>query len=176
MAAYSLDLRERIVDAAERGVGTIGELAALFDVHQSFIYKLPRQKRERGDLAPLPHGGGATAKLNEDHLMILTELVAKSPDATLADLRAQIRKRTRIEVSVPTIWRALAALGLSRKKNVITHGFSVEKTQCSCGFQQPKQPEPVLNGIGSASYIAIYSIRFSWPHKILRLLLCYPRE
>src|SRR5262245_45145097 len=116
MAAYSLDLRKRIVDAVERGVGTIGEIAALFGVHQSFIYKLLRQKRARGDIAPLPHGGGAEAKLNEDQLMILTELVAKSPDATLDQLREQMKKWTRIEVSVPTIWRALDALGLSRKK------------------------------------------------------------
>jgi hypothetical protein len=30
----------------------------------------------------LPHGGGAHAKLNEDQLMILTDLAAESPDAT----------------------------------------------------------------------------------------------
>jgi transposase len=117
MAAYSLDLRKRIVDAVERGVGTISEIASLFGVHESFIYKLRRQKRERGDIAPLPHGGGAEAKLNEDHLMILTDLVAKSPDATLDELREQMKKQTGVEVSVPTIWRALDALGLSRKKN-----------------------------------------------------------
>ena len=117
MAAYSLDLRKRIVDAVERGVGTRSEVAKLFGVHESFVYKLLRQKRERGDIAPLPHGGGAQAKLNEDQLMILTSLVAKTPDATLDELRERIKKQTRVEVSVPTIWRALDALGLSRKKN-----------------------------------------------------------
>jgi transposase len=48
MAAYSLDLRKRIVDAIERGVGTRGEVARLFGVHESFVYKLLRQKRELG--------------------------------------------------------------------------------------------------------------------------------
>ncbi|MCI0553944.1 MAG: transposase [Anaerolineae bacterium] len=121
MAAYSLDLRKRIVDAVERGVGTRSEVAKLFGVHESFIYKLLRQKRQLGDIAPLPHGGGAQAKLNEDQLMILTELVAQTPDATLDDLREQIKKRTRVEISVPTIWRALDALGLSRKKKLSAH-------------------------------------------------------
>ena len=116
MAAYSLDLRERIVDAIERGLGIRSEVANMFGVHESFVYKLLRQKRQRGDLAPLPHGGGAEAKLNEDQLLLLADLVAKSPDATLERLRDQIKKQARVEVSVPTIWRALDALGLSRKK------------------------------------------------------------
>jgi len=116
MAAYSLDLRERIVDAVERGLGTRSEVASMFGVHESFVYKLLRQKRQRGDLAPLPHGGGAEAKLNEDQLLLLADLVAKSPDATLERLRDQIKKQARVEISVPTIWRALDALGLSRKK------------------------------------------------------------
>lgn len=117
MAAYSLDLRQRIVDAIERGLGTKREIAATFGVHESFVYKLLRQKREQGNLAPLPHGGGAVAILNDGHLMILTELVAQSPDATLDELREQLKKRARVEASIPTIWRALDALGLSRKKS-----------------------------------------------------------
>lgn len=118
MAAYSLDLRKRIVDAVERSVGTISHIASLFGVHESFVYKLLRQKRQLGDIAPLPHGGGAEAKLNEDHLMILTDLVAEFPDATLDELRQLMKKRTRVEVSVPTIWRACEALGLPRKKKL----------------------------------------------------------
>jgi len=118
MAAYSLDLRERIVDAVERGLGTRSEVASMFGVHESFVYKLLRQKRQRGDLAPLPHGGGAEAKLNEDQLLLLADLVARSPDATLERLRDQIKKQARVEVSVPTIWRALDELGLSRKKSL----------------------------------------------------------
>jgi transposase len=80
MAAYSLDLRKRIVDAIERGIGTRSEVAELFGVHETFVYILLRQKRERGDIAQLPHGGGAQAKLNEGQLMILTDLVTQSPD------------------------------------------------------------------------------------------------
>jgi transposase len=117
MAAYSLDLRKRIVDAVERGLASKRDIARTFGVHQSFVHKLLRQKRQRGDIAPLPHGGGATAILNQDHLLTLTELVALSPDATLAQLREQLRKKARVEASISTIWRALEALGLSRKKS-----------------------------------------------------------
>ena len=117
MAAYSVDLRERIVEAVERQIGSKREIAALFEVHESFIYKLLRQKRERGDIAPLPHGGGAHAKLSGDQLRQLPAWVAAAPDATLEELRGQIKKNTRVEVSLSTICRGLQALGLSRKKS-----------------------------------------------------------
>src|SRR4051812_2280093 len=70
MAAYSLDLRERIVEAVERQVGSKRKIADLFGVHESFIDKLLRQKRQRGDIAPLPHGGGAQAKLSEEQRQV----------------------------------------------------------------------------------------------------------
>jgi transposase len=117
MAAYSLDLRKRIVDAVERGIATKREIAKMFGVHETFVHKLLRQKRERGDIAPLPHGGGHEAILKEEHLLILTELVAESPDATLEELREHIKKRTQVEASTPTIWRALKSLGFTRKKS-----------------------------------------------------------
>ncbi len=117
MAAYSLDLRQRIVDAVELGVESKRKIAEMFGVHESFIYKLLRQKRQRGDIAPLPHGGGQTAILTHDHLLKLTDLVANTPDATLDELRAEMKKTSRVEASISTIWRGLQALGLARKKS-----------------------------------------------------------
>jgi transposase len=117
MAPYSLDLRERLVDAVERQIGSKRQIAALFGVHESFLYNLLRQKRDRGDLAPVPQGGGAHAKLSQDQLRQLPDLVAATPDATLDELRAQLEKRARVAVSLSTLWRGLQALGLSRKKS-----------------------------------------------------------
>jgi transposase len=117
MAAYSLDLRARIVDAVERQLGSKRKIADLFGVHESFIYKLLRQKRDRGDIAPLPHGGGARAKLSADQLRQLPGLVAATPDATLDELREQLEKKARVTVSISTICRGLQALGLARKKS-----------------------------------------------------------
>lgn len=85
MAAYPVDSRERIVEAAERQSGSKRKSAALFGVREACLYKLLRRKRERGDIAPLPHGGGASAKLPEEHLRQLPALVAATPDATLAE-------------------------------------------------------------------------------------------
>ena len=114
--AYSFDLRKRIVDAVRRGDQTKREIAGLFGVNESFIYKLLRQKRERGDIAPLPHDGGASAKLTETDLLTLIDLVAETPDATLEELRQQMKKKVGVEVSLSTICRALQAVELTLKK------------------------------------------------------------
>ena len=116
MAAYSLDLRERIIRAVEGGAQPKRAVAALFEVHESFIYKLLRQRREVGHLSPLPHGGGHTAKLQEKELALLTDLVAQNPDATLEELGTQLQKKARVKVGRTTLWRALEALDLPRKK------------------------------------------------------------
>lgn len=116
MAAYSLDLRKRIINTVEQGDKTKRAVAEIFGIHESFIYKLLRQKRETGDIAPLPHGGGAEAILNEEHLVLLADLVAESPDATLEELREQMKRKGRVEAGITTIWRALETLDISRKK------------------------------------------------------------
>ena len=118
MAADSLDLRERIVEAVERQVGSKREIARLFEVHESFLYKLIRQKRARGDLAPLPHGGGAPAKLNAGHWQQVARWIAATPDATLAELQEQVQQKLRVRVGVSTIWRGVETLGVTRKKRV----------------------------------------------------------
>jgi transposase len=116
MAAYSLDLRERIVEAVEQQVGSKRTIARLFGVHESFLYKLLRQKRERGDLAPLPHGGGAQTKLSAGQWQQVARWIATTPDATLAELQEQVQQKLRVRVGVSTIWRGVETLGVTRKK------------------------------------------------------------
>ena len=41
-------------------------IAATFAVSESFFYKLLRQRRATGEIAPLPHGGGTAAKLDDE--------------------------------------------------------------------------------------------------------------
>jgi transposase len=117
MRAYSLDLRQKVVAAVERGDSTIEEVAASFGVGQTFVKKMLRQHRESGDLRPRPHGGGHTPRLSAKHLKSLRSEVARSPDKTVGALRDHLAERAGVSVSRPTVGRALSRLGLSRKKN-----------------------------------------------------------
>jgi len=111
-----MDLRKRIVAAIESGEYTNLEIAEMFGVHETFIYKLLRHYRKHGTLEPLPRGGGAVLILKEEHLPILQSIVEEFPDAILEELRDLMEKRAGIKVSIWTIRRALNKLDITRKK------------------------------------------------------------
>jgi transposase len=117
MKTYPIELRQKIIDAVDQQLGTYEEIAEMFGVTEQYIYKLLRQRRETGSLAPLPRGGGAQAKLSEEHLLTLAELVARQPDATLEELRRQLRRETKVEASISTIWRGLERIEFTQKKD-----------------------------------------------------------
>jgi transposase len=116
MKPYPLELRQRIVEAVDKKIGTIDEIARIFAVHSSYVYKLLRQRRQMGHLAPLPHGGGARAKLETEQRLVLANLAAAQPDATLEELSQLIQKKKQVKVSISTVWRWLDELALARKK------------------------------------------------------------
>jgi transposase len=116
MKAYSVDLRHKVVEAVDRGLDTYEEIAATFGVSQSFLYKLLRQRRATGEIAPLPHGGGAPAKLDEEQRRALADRVAEQPEATLEELRQGLRRRQRVAVSLSTVWGGLEQLKLTLNK------------------------------------------------------------
>ena len=117
MKAYPVELRERVVDAVDHQHGTVSEIAELFGITERYVYKLLKQRRERGDLAPLPHGGGARPKMSEEKKLKVVDLVANAPDATLAAWRLEIKQRLRVAVSMGTVWNLLDSRGLTRKKS-----------------------------------------------------------
>lgn len=116
MKAYSLDLRQRVVAAYEKGKGSLAEVATQFNVGQTFVKKMLRQKRETGSIAPLAHGGGRQAALSEKEHRLLRQKVKEQPDISLAELQEQLATKAGVQVSVPTIHRHLHSLRLSHKK------------------------------------------------------------
>src|SRR2546428_10877451 len=105
MKPYPLELRQRIVEAVDQQEDTIEESAGIFQVHSSYVYKLLRQRRNTSDLAPLPHGGGASAKLESEERGGLAAFGGEEPDATVAGIRGGGRKRKRGSLSVSTVSR-----------------------------------------------------------------------
>ena|SRR5947209_13676639 len=117
MEAYSLDLRQRVLEAALSGEHTIAEVAQLFGVGTTFVNKMLRLHRDGADLAPRPHGGWQKARLSATHHKMLRAEVRRCNDATLAELRAHLADHAQVDVGIPTLGRVLQQLGLGRKKS-----------------------------------------------------------
>jgi len=117
MKAYSLDLRQKIVDAYAIGDISQRQLAKNFGVTLSFIQTLLKRQRAAGTIAPKVRTEQTPTKLNADQLEILRQLVAAQPDATLAELRAQLHEKTQVLIGVATVDRMVRLkLNLNLKK------------------------------------------------------------
>jgi transposase len=115
MRAYSLDLREKIVQVASSGT-SIRKTAERFMVSKSYVQKLIKQKKELGHLIPSKQGGHQVSPVLrfEDQIR---EIVAQNSDATLAEYCELVGEATGEWVSLSTMCRTLQRLELPRKKN-----------------------------------------------------------
>jgi transposase len=119
MKAYSLDLRQKIVDAYATGDISQRKLAKNFGVALSFVQTLLKRQRELGTIAPKVRTEQTPTKLNDEQLEILRQLVEAQPDATLAELRDHLYEKTSIFIGVATVDRMVRLkLNLRFKKKV----------------------------------------------------------
>lgn len=116
MKAYSLDLRERIVEACAQPKAKIYQVAIRFGVSLSFANKLLRRHRTSGSLAALPARGGPAPRLDETGQQRLLACLRAQPDATLQELATALAKAGGPTLSISSLWHAVKALGWSRKK------------------------------------------------------------
>jgi transposase len=65
MAAYSIDLPQKILHAYTRRLGSQRALAHVFGVSLAFVDKVLRQPRTRATIAPKLHAGGQPPRLGE---------------------------------------------------------------------------------------------------------------
>ena len=112
MATLSIDLRERILTAYERGDGTRLQIAERYDVSLGMVKKLLQQRRHTGDIAPRHHRSGRKPTITEKHKRHLERLVGDHSDMTLDELRSAIG----LKCSLTAIHKALIKIGLSYKK------------------------------------------------------------
>jgi transposase len=119
MQAYSLDLRQRVVSAYERGTDSIAIVAERFSVSVGFVKKMLHLKRATGELAPLAHGGGRRASLTPRQRQFLGRKVRAQNDISLTELQSILQESEGVTVHVSTICRALSRLDLPHKKRVL---------------------------------------------------------
>jgi transposase len=112
---YSQDLRDRVLSAVDSGMSP-AEVAELFEVNVSYVYKVLIRRRTTGSTTALPWAAGPRPKLQgyEDGLR---RHVAEFSDATLEEIRAWLISEHGVKVSVGCLWKTLRRLKLSLKKS-----------------------------------------------------------
>jgi transposase len=110
-AAYSIDLRARVIQDSDAGLSS-KDLAERYHVSRAWVDALKQRRRETGSIAPLKQTK-FRGRVLAGHEGQLAALVAARPDATLAELREALRT----SAALATVWRELDRLQLTVKKN-----------------------------------------------------------
>ena len=112
MRTLSLDLRERIVAAYDRGDGTRLQIAQRYNVSESMVKKLLKQRAKTGDIGNRHANSGRKPTIQPPHEKQLRKLVKEQPDMTLVELRDALG----LDVTPQAIHYALKRMGLPLKK------------------------------------------------------------
>jgi transposase len=111
MAAYSMDLRRRVLHDADAGLPS-DELAEKYSVSRAWVDRLKQRRRESGEVGPRKQTRWRTPIL-QGQLPQLEALIREQADRT----RAELQEALQTPASLPTICRAVKRLGFRFKKN-----------------------------------------------------------
>jgi len=112
MATLSVDLRERIVSAYDKGEGTRDEIARRFRVSLGMVKKLLQQRSKTGCIKPRHHLAGRKKRIVAEHRMAIRQHLKRKPDMTLAELRDALG----LDCTLPAIHYVLVDMGMTYKK------------------------------------------------------------
>ena len=116
MSAYSVDLRERVLAALDRGMSR-SEVVTTFQVSLASLKRWHAARRDTGDVTPKPASGGPSPRITPVHEAYLRAQVAACPDATLIEHTERWNAAQGTSLSHWTLGRAIRRLGLTRKKS-----------------------------------------------------------
>jgi transposase len=112
MAAYSLDLRKRVLRAWDSGMDA-ERVAAKYEVSGAWVHRLVQRRRETGSIEPRKQTTFRRRVLSSQQETRLVALIAARPDATLVELQEALPTTA----ALSTLWRTIGRLGFTVKKN-----------------------------------------------------------
>ena len=109
MRAYSMDLRERVIAAVDRGM-TQEQAAVTFGVSVNTVGRYLTRRRNTGSLAPTAYRHGPRPEKRQRLQAWLPTRLQQAADATLAEHAAAFAAEMGSEVAPATMSRAIATL------------------------------------------------------------------
>ena len=115
--SYSVDLRQRIVAAYERGEGSFESLAQRFSVSSKTARNYLKLIESTGSLEPLPHtGGSGRKKLFDHHYKDIEAWLDKDKNLFWWQVADKIKDKYDLSIDPSQLSRQMKARGFTRKK------------------------------------------------------------
>jgi transposase len=114
MAAYSQDLRDRVLAALQRK-DSPSAIAQRFVVSRSWVYQVRDRLHKHGQRTALQIGGYRRSRL-EPVQPLLRGWIEEQADLTLTQMCQRLARRG-VQIKVTALWQQLDKWGLSFKKN-----------------------------------------------------------
>ena len=117
-SAYSDDLRRKLLEARQRGEGSLPKLASRFGVSVAWAGKICVQFARTGKMERQAGAKrGPASKIIEEHKQKLKDWIAEQPDVTLAEMTERLSQDCQVKISSSRLWTILKQLGMRLKKS-----------------------------------------------------------
>jgi transposase len=124
---YGDDLRRKLLQAHDRGEGTLEQLAERFSVSTPWAWKISAQRKRSGQMERVEQRRGTVRKVTAAVQQQLRDWVQAQPDLTLAELQQKLAKAQQLQVSIGRLWQVLGQMGLRLKKSHSTPANATRK-------------------------------------------------
>jgi transposase len=114
---YGDDLRRKLLQAYDRGEGTLEQLARRFSVSTPWAWKISAQRKRSGQMERVEQRRGTVRKVTAEVEQRLRGWVQAQPDLTLAELQQKLAKAHHLQVSLGGLWQVMRQMGLRLKKS-----------------------------------------------------------
>jgi transposase len=131
MKPYSVDLRQRVVDAYRQDEGSKKELAERFAISLSSVERWIRQNKATGTVTPRPNPAGkARAIVKEEDRELLVQWYKEQPDMTYDEMAARFTQETGRSIGRSTMGATVLLLKITRKKDIPISEAGYRRDNC----------------------------------------------
>ena len=124
---YSQDLRDRVIDAVQRGELSRRAAARRYEISQSIAIKWLERVERDGSREPVGHGGHRPSKLMP-HREFLEAARAETPDVTLHALCNRLLSDRGVKADTSMMSRFFRRLGVTFKKRRLSRASRTART------------------------------------------------
>ena len=124
---YSQDLRDRVIDAVEKGEMSRREAGRHYQVSESVAIKWLERLERHGSREPVGHGGHRASKLMQ-HRHFLEAARAEKSDITLQALCDRLLTERGVKADTSMMSRFFGKIGVTFKKRPLSRRSRIART------------------------------------------------